>query len=237
MTWDASQFSGNKSINIELDYVNVTGSKGNHVTSLDNIVAALGYVTFEASHDWLQGKSRNNISLSLIAYDTVAGSNDPSPEFITGPIISITTPPVEHFPGIKSSPPNRLGLEIGIPVGIGFFVLMLFLFWFGVKNHTKLDLKGLRDRRRKGYGVGKSRRQRMGKKGPIRMDDSESTPGGEVFRDDPENGLELQQRHQTREESLGSLVDSPARHGFRDEHSPTRANTFQNEISRLKSFR
>ena len=233
VTWDASQFSGNKSINIELDYVNVTGSKGEHVKSLDNIVATLGYVTFEATQDWLQGKTRNNISLSLVVYDTVTGSSD----IIAGPIISITTPPVEHLPGIKSSPPNRLGLEIGIPIGIGFFVLMLAGFWFGVKTHTKLDLKGLRDRRRKGYGVGKSRRQRMGKKGPIRMDDSEITPGGEVFRDDPENGLELQQRHHAREESLGSPVDSPARHDFRDEHSPTRGNTFRNEISRLKSFR
>lgn len=202
---------------------------------MDNIGATLGYVTFEASQDWLQGKSRNNISLSLVVHDTGAGSSEP--EIIPGPIISITTPPVEHLPGIKSSPPNRLGLEIGIPVGIGFFVLMLFLFWYGVKNHTKLDLKGLRDRRRKGYGVGKSRRQRMGKKGPIRMDDSEVALGGEAFRDDPENGLELQQRHYVREESLGSLADSPARHGFGDEHSPTRANTFRNEISRLKSFR
>lgn len=241
VTWDTSQYSGNQLVNIELDYVNVTGSKGGHVTSLDKIVATLGYVTFEVSQDWLQGKSRNNISLTLMAYDSVGDSTDsPSkPSQNPGPIISITKPPPEHLPGSKSSAPNGLGLQIGIPVGIGFFVLMMFLFWFGVKNHTKVDFKALKDRRRKGYGIGKSRRQRMGKKGPIRIDESDFTPGGEVFRDDPENGLELQQRHMnhTREGSLGSLVNSPIRDGFGEQHSPTRGNTFRNEISRLKSFR
>ena len=62
-----------------------------------------------------------------------------------------------------------------------------------MRKHRSIDIKSLMGRR-KGYGVGRSRRQRVGKKGIVRLDDSRAEQHGQEFRDEPEADVELQTR-------------------------------------------
>lgn len=79
-------------------------------------------------------------------------------------------------------------------------------------------------RRNRGYGVGKSRRQRLGlgkKKGAIRLDDREQQANSQ-FRDAPTHG---------RGDSLGNLAGD-------DEIRPApRGNQFRDEIRRQQTGR
>ena len=154
-----------------------------------------------------------------------------------GPIITLTNAPAVHYPPPPPSNPNKLGIFIGIPVGLGFVALILCGLCIGMRKHRKIDIKGLAGRK-KGYGVGKSRRQRMGKGGGIRLQEREvNPPRGSIFRDDPVAAEESERRFQahTRDESLGSLVNSPARENF--EQGRDGQNAFRQEIARQQTGR
>ena len=235
MTWDTSTFDNNATITIELNYINVTDGSGSHVWSSPKTPYGYGYVILETNKDWLQGSNRNNLSLTLVSYS--AGTNSVA-DTHTGPIISLTNKPVAHLPASKSSPPNNLGKYIGIPFGIAFVLVAIGGLYIAARRRS-LDIKALTSKRR-GYGVRKSRRQRVGKKGPIRIEERQINvgPGDDFeFRDEPDRGLELQQRNvgHVREEDLGSFVNSPVRSS--DEAPQTNRNVFREEIERQKSGR
>ena len=229
MTWDTSEFSKNTTVTIELDYVEVAPGNGLHAWSSPKTPYGYGYVIVQMDKDWLQGKDENNLTMTLISYNP---TTDSTADTHAGPTISLTKAPIVHLPAGKHIPPTTIGLAVGIPVGIAFLAVVLLGLFLGMKNHRNIDVKGLRSRR-KGYGIGRSRRQRMGKKGPIRIMESEirSSEGG--FRDDP---IELQQRSpdQRREDGLDSLVSSPARENFGVESRGT-GNVFREEISRQRT--
>jgi hypothetical protein len=86
--------------------------------------------------------------------------------------------------------------------------------------------------RRNGYGVGQSRRQRLGlrkkKDGVIQLRDQELTAGGE-YRDAPlpeESGRPT--RHARADSDLGSLVGTP---------TEERTNYFRDELQRQERNR
>ena len=233
MTWDTSSFDKNATITIELNYLNVTDGNGYHVWSSPKTPFGYGYVVLETNKDWLQGSSRNNLSLTLVSYS--AGTNSVA-ETYTGPIISLTNKPAAHLPASKSAPPNNLGKYIGIPFGIVFMLFAIGGLYIAARRR-RLDIKGITSRRH-GYGIRKSRRQRMGKKGPIRIEERQvDTDLGEGFdfKDEPDMGLELQQRHAGRgeEEDLRSIANSPARSDF-EEASQANRNVFREEIERQR---
>jgi hypothetical protein len=132
--------------------------------------------------------------------------------------------PLQHYePPEPTKAPNKGGLYIGLPVALGFVVFILVGLFFGMKKHRTIGLGNIMGRRNKGYGVGKSRRQRMGlgKKGAIRLEDRERQSGPQ-FRD--------AQGH-NRDVSLGSLVGD-------DEIRPApRGNEFREEMQRQKTSR
>ncbi len=186
---------------------------------------------------WLQGSGRNNLTLTIIS---LAPNANAKINATAGPVVSLTNRPATHYPAPPTTKaPNRLGLLVGIPVGLCFFVFVLCGLFFGMRKHRKIGLGNVMGRRR-GYGVGKSRRQRLGKNGAIRLGEAEGADGGKEaahFKDEPAEGVELQQRspEHAREVNLGSLADSPSTEGFG--HVDTHGNAFRDEISRQRAGR
>ena len=166
----------------------------------------------------------------MVALDSAV--NKPADK-IRGPIIGLINQPVEHPPPPPHAELNKLGLQVGIPVGIGAFLLIVCGLWFGMRKARRIDLGNVVSRR-KGYGVGKSRRQRLGKQGSIQLRESALRPASPEFRDEPQ-GVELPQRFggHVREESLGSLVSSAPGDSF----SRPQGNVFREEMERQRTGR
>jgi len=189
-----------------------------------------GYVTMTMDSAWLQGQPRNNLTLNIIQLD-------PTPDHRAssriGPIVSLINKPVQHYPpSPPTKPPGKLGLLVGLPVAFGFFLFVLLGLLFGMRKHRKIGLGSVMGSR-KGYGVGKSRRQRVGNKGAIRLGEREAGAPDTEFRDEPTRGVELQQRQHAREESLDDLVSSPTEQTDHRRHG----NAFRDEISRQRTGR
>lgn len=183
---------------------------------------------------WLQGTGRNNLTLTILSVENA------ELDVTAGPIISLTNRPATHYPAPPTTKaPNGLGLLVGIPVALSFFVFVLRGLFFGMRKHRKIGLGNVMGRRR-GYGAGKSRRQRLGKNGAIRLGEDEIAAGlreDAHFKDEPTEGVELQQRspNHEREAGLGSLADISSREGFGQ--VDTHGNAFRDEISRQRAGR
>jgi len=235
VTWDPDYYPINSTITIELDYANATGG-GAVATSLPKTLNNYGYVTITMDSAWLQGLNRKNLTLFIIQLDPTP---DHRASTMTGPTISLINKPVTHYPAPPpTSKPNKLGLEVGLPVGLGFVIFVLFGLFLGMRKHRKIGLGSVMGSR-KGYGVGKSRRQRVGKNGAIRLGEREvgvRAPAETGFKDETTRGVELQQRQHAREESLDDLVSSPTREHFGDDPRK-QGNAFRDEVSRQKTGR
>ena len=122
----------------------------------------LGYTILQTDASWLKGKTRNNLTLTFIDYD-----NNLGPVRHTGPTISLTEPPISGAPLVPSN--KNLGVLIGVPLGIGLPVAMICLLVYGMKKHRDIDFKTIQElaRKKNGYGIRKSRRQRTGKRGSV----------------------------------------------------------------------
>ncbi|KAI9871018.1 MAG: hypothetical protein M1830_003526 [Pleopsidium flavum] len=237
VTWDADYYPINSTITIELDYANANASEGGPVaTSLPKTLNNYGYVTITMNSDWLKGLSRNNLTLFIIQLDPTP---DHRTSVLKGPTISLINKPVTHYPPPPpTSMPNKLGLLVGLPISLGFVMFVLFGLFLGMRKHRKIGLGSVMGSR-KGYGVGKSRRQRVGKNGAIRLGEREvgvRAPVETGFRDEPTRGVELQQRQHAREENLDDLVSSPTREHFGDDPR-MQGNAFRDEITRQKTGR
>lgn len=132
-----------------------------------------------------------------------------------GPMITLTNEPPRHYAPPPVNSINKEGLIIGLPIGLGFVVLVAVGLFFGMRKHRTIGLGNIMGRRNRGYGVGKSRRQRLGlgKKGAIRLEEREGAPMPHYSE---EHG-------HARGDSLGSLVSddgirpTPGGNHFRDE--------------------
>jgi hypothetical protein len=154
-----------------------------------------------------------NVSLSLLNF----GGDNPTnkAESHDGPLLLMKNEPPRHYPpSEKNKGPNKEGLIIGLPVGLGFVLLVVVGLFFGMRKQRQIGLGNIMGRRNRGYGVGKSKRQRLGlgsKKGAIRLEEREQA---QRVRAAPNHA---------RGDSLGSLVSddgirpAPGGNQFRDE--------------------
>lgn len=101
-----------------------------------------------------------------------------SAEAFDGPMITLQNEPPHHYPPSAKNSINKEGLMIGLPVGLGFVLLVVVGLYIGMRKQRIIGLGNIMGHRNRGYGVGKSRRQRLGlgKKGAIRLDDREVRP-------------------------------------------------------------
>jgi Psg1-like protein len=226
--WNAGVFSPNTSILVGLQYNN---NSGKVAYMSDPLPKERGLTLITIDQAWLDGWDKLNLTLFWVAYATGSDSNAAPKQLAYN--ITLIPKPVEHLPAsIHSGKPSKESLLIALPIVFGFILLVLGVTCVGMRSHRKIGLGSIMGRGRRGYSSGKSRRQRLGiKKGAIRLEDREITPGSE-YRDDeiapaPEPWSSTPPRHaegpftqsgHARDLSLGSLVtDDSARNSFRND--------------------
>ena len=136
-------------------------------------------------------------------------------------MFTLENEPPHHYPPPPKNKLEKSGLYIGLPLGLAFVALVVVGLFVGMRKNRTIGIGNVMGRRGKGYGVGKSRRQRLGLggKGAIRLEDR----GAPQYSDDA--------RGRTRGDSLGSLVSD-------DENRPTPGtNHFRDEINRQRTGR
>lgn len=108
-----------------------------------------------------------------------------SVQWVPGPTVLVTSSPTPVQE--PSKPPSGEALYIAIPTVLGFVALMVFGTCIWNRKARRIELGNIMGRGRGGYGVGKSRRQRMFGKGArkdrILLTEQE---GGQVYRDEPQ---------------------------------------------------
>lgn len=159
--------------------------------------------------EWKQGSKENYIDLFL--------ATETGGKRLPGPRIAIGTAPeeVEFKP---TQVPKGPALYIALPAVFGFIILCVCGgFWWN--RHARVIGLGNVMGRRKGYGIGKSRGERlgMGRKGAIKLQEREAEAGAPLdaqtsFRDDTFDFE--QERPRRRDSDLGSLVSTPTRPEF-----------------------
>jgi hypothetical protein len=156
-------FDSNETVTLIVNYLNATGSNAQVAFSSPQIPKNLGYYVLPIDGAWLQGGSRNEVVLELVVYNP---SVDAPATTYSGPYIYIVTPSASSMPANTGAPMNDLGLKVGIPVAIVTFLAILGCVYYFNRRKRGIDVGGLRALmgRKRGYGVRKSRRQRMGSK-------------------------------------------------------------------------
>jgi hypothetical protein len=224
VTWDSSYFNSNETLYVQANYVNTTrdGSQAYSSTPLSN---AWGFVSWTIKSDWLKSLPSNNVTLYIVAQ----GGRS-----VTGPTVMVTTSPTPgpyHQP--QTQPPKGKDLYIALPAVGGFVILCVCGGFIFNRKYRKIGLGNVMGRR-KGYGVGKSRRQRLGlskKTGAIRLREQELTADGQ-YRDVPTQQEARVPGHVRGDsDGLASLVATPIEEG------PRSGNFFRDEMRRQEQER
>ncbi|RDW73001.1 hypothetical protein BP6252_06908 [Coleophoma cylindrospora] len=160
ITWDPSYFAATEGINatvlIMANYINSTGQVA-QASSSPITENSQGYIPWTITHDWVKDFSSNNVTLFITPLNAASGTDGRTVE---GPRVTVTTAPFpdhpHHRPDEKS--PNH-ALAIALPIVLGFLAICAIAAYL---IHRK---RGIRNMLGKGtgYGVRKSRAQRVGK--------------------------------------------------------------------------
>jgi hypothetical protein len=224
VTWDSSYFNSNETLYVQANYVNTTrdGPQAYSSTPLSN---AWGFVSWTIKSDWLKSLPSNNVTLYIVAQ----GGRS-----VAGPTVMVTTSPTPgpyHQP--QTQPPKGKDLYIALPAVGGFVILCVCGGFIFNRKHRKIGFGNVMGRR-KGYGVGKSRRQRLGlskKTGAIKLREQELTADGQ-YRDVPTQQEARAPGHVRGEsDGLASLVATPTEEG------PRSGNFFRDEMRRQEQER
>ena len=159
----------------------------------------------------------------------VANSRATGVKQYQGPTISFTNAPPNHLSPSPHTSSNKLGIFIGIPIGVAVFCLIVGGLFYGMKKHREINFRDIMTRRR-GYTGRESRRQRIGRTGPIQI----AERGTNIRESDYKDNVELQQRNvdYNRDLSPGNLAESPVNFLTRGS-----GNAFQDEIERQRNER
>ncbi|RHZ50072.1 DUF4448 domain-containing protein [Aspergillus thermomutatus] len=159
VTWNADFYPLNASITIELRYSN--SSQGDSAFTSEKTDNSYGYIPLHMQKEWLQGKSYNALTLYIIELDPTSGSRASARE---GPTVILHSRPIEHYKPSPQIPFNRTALYIGLPVSLGVVIAVVAGLAFGMRKSRRLGLRDVVSTRGRGYGIGKSKNQRLGNK-------------------------------------------------------------------------
>ncbi|KAL9065646.1 MAG: hypothetical protein Q9161_008090 [Pseudevernia consocians] len=224
VTWDTSLFEDGANNTVQV--YNVDATDLNSPGTAD-ILASLNATNFEGSvflnmsSAWLSSQPTANLTIALIV-----DQEGRDPEIFAGPVFTLlstsSSDSTHSEPSSAPSSGKKLGEKVGLPIGLVFLIVAAIAVAFFVC---------FRKRRGKGYGTGKSLRQRVsgGAGRGHRRDPS--------FHDEPTTGVELKDRNkgltgESPEDNWewGSPVSSPTTAGGA-------GNAFRDEIQRQRSRR
>lgn len=223
VTWNPNVFPLNTTVNIGFQDTNDTTRVA---WMSDPTPKQAGFVLAPVDQTWLGDWTSKNFTLVWIAYAIASSNGDPKHKAFD---IMVSSKPVEHYPAPAPTPkPSTKSLLIGLPVALGGALLIVVGLYCGFREHRKLGIKGGVYGRRRGYGTGKSRRERMGlKKGAIHLEEMPTLVPQPDYRDDaitpipprsnPWPNTPSRPQGHSRELSLGSLVGDNEPNAFRRE--------------------
>ncbi|KAF2460456.1 hypothetical protein BDY21DRAFT_369466 [Lineolata rhizophorae] len=189
VTWDASMFPTNSTVRIALNFANDTERQAFQTAKLPK---EYGYTAIEMKESYLQSFDRFNLTFLLRNY---AADADADSSWFDGPLVQLQHRPPRHYePQTVNKNPDKLSLIIALPLVLGSLFIVVCGLYFGMRKQRKIGLGNIMGKRNKGYGIGKSRRQRLGlgKKGAIRLEERDGSAGfrsSDRFRD--EDSLEI----------------------------------------------
>jgi hypothetical protein len=213
---------------IQANYVN-TSDGGPQAFQSPITANYRGFYAWTIDKAWLKGQSWNNVTLYL--YPSNPAANEP--QSFTGPTVMVTNRPAQYYRQPKTPAPKGQTLYIALPTVFGAILLLVCGTHLWNRKNRQIGLGNVMGRR-KGYGTGKSRAQRLGlrknkKDGGIQLREQELTAGGQ-YRDVPENRNTSRTAGHARADSdaLGSLAGSP---------TEERTNYFRDEMRRQEQSR
>lgn len=230
VTWDTNYFTEkNETVIVMANYVNASGG-GPQAFQSPITGAFRGFVSWTIDKAWLMGQSSNNVTLYI--YPLNPAANDP--ESFPGPTVMVTDRPPTYYRQPKTPVPKGKTLYIALPAVFGAIILMVCGTHLWNRKHRRIGLGSVMGRR-KGYGTGKSRAQRLGlrnkdKGGAIQLRQQELTADGQ-YRDVPadrDTAVRAGGRPRADSDALGSLAGSP---------TEERTNYFRDEIRRQEQNR
>lgn len=222
--WDPNFFVTDSSNTVQLSFLDTTAN----VTTVSN---SQGYALIKMEINYLNSSDHIAITIHVLSHSTSLTTSNLTLNLIRKNSTIHSTPAKDK--------PSKLGVSVGIPIVLAFIV-GAFLLFCCLKKNRRNAVGGMLGRR-KGYLTGQSRAQRVGRVSaggsPPRDDRS---VGGDPFRDEPERGVELQDRggrrgHRGGDDGLGELGDSPTQEGFEGRgRGRGGTNAFRDEISRQR---
>lgn len=136
-------------------------------------------MTVEMQKEWLRGQSSNNLTFYIVDFDP---TTDQKPTVVKGPTVKLTTKPADHYDPPPPTPvPDRLGLFIGLPLGVALFVVIMGGLMFGMRKHRSIGLGNVMGRSGRGY-------LRIGTTGAGSCRRGQNTIPLERYKDDPHRG-------------------------------------------------
>ena len=240
MTWDPTYFPGSNATIKVIGFVyNSTSGivTSDEAFSSSNMAAGWGFYQWALDGSVLTTRGAGALNVTIkIATLNPAG-------WLTGPTVLVTNKPIYRPP--PTSPPTGPALYIGLPTIVGFAALLLIGTCIWNRKQRQIGLGNIMGRGRKGYGVGKSRAQRLlGKRSRRNEDqgirlmerDINAAPE-EVYRDhvaptkreiDPID-VGIARRDS---DALGSLAGTPTEDRQMELNRATKSNAFRDELSR-----
>ncbi|KAF7117698.1 hypothetical protein CNMCM5793_006854 [Aspergillus hiratsukae] len=181
VTWNADFYPLNATITIELRYAN--SSQGDSAFTSEKTDNSYGYIPLPMQKEWLQGKSYNALTLYIIELDPTSGSRASARR---GPTVILHPKPIEHYKPSPQVPFNKTALYIGLPVSLAVVIAVVAGLAFGMRKSRRTGLRDVVSARGRGYGIGKSKNQRLGNK---RVNGPDSFAALNKYREDSGEGF------------------------------------------------
>ncbi|KAL6712795.1 hypothetical protein ACLMJK_009636 [Lecanora helva] len=182
ITWNSGLSTNNASDAVIIRY---DDGAPDEVWNSSIVQQGIGYANLYMDKAWLKGQPGN---------DSTSGQNmtlymqwDPenNPQNVTkGPTISLVVNPatLPRIPIPKL--PSRLGLEIGLPVGLVAALFIIVALWCSMKR-TDRSWRDVRGHGKEYMARRARRRGRAAKEGAIQLEDYKSPQSHEAFSDEP----------------------------------------------------
>lgn len=182
-----------------------------------------GWAKISMLDKWLHSNSSANLTFFMLV-----STGDSTEEVSSNRRITLVDKPGNHKSSSKK--PSKLGMGLGIPLAFAFVAFVIVGLFLCMRRRRKSG----------GYIGNRSRNQRNSRTRAVQPEDDDwngGTRGPDRFRDDPDPGVELQDRvrgHRRGDSiSIGSLGSSPTHDGF-ETQGQTGGNAFRDEISRQR---